>query len=258
MRNLISMDFYRLKKTKLFIGSLIAILVMSFGFIFAEVALTNSIVSFTGEAFIPAGVTFSSILESPLVTFAPLLILINVVSFSYLDLSGGYVKNIVGQTKRKADVVVSKLFVIVMMNLIFMVAALLGVFLCRLATGPVIFDDMILAGLGTFAIKWLLINAISALLLFFSNGLGNKVISVILAVLLGTGALNLAYLGANAGFNALGIKNVDLTHFLPSSLLGSFSVVNGNMVANSVICAVVVFALFTTLTLILFKKRDVK
>ena len=64
MRNLISMDFYRLKKSKLFIGSLIAILVMSFGFIFAEVALTNSIASFTGEAFIPAGVTFSSILES--------------------------------------------------------------------------------------------------------------------------------------------------------------------------------------------------
>ena len=256
MRNLISMDFYRLKKSKLFIGSLIAILVMSFGFIFAEVALTNSIASFTGEAFIPAGVTFSSILESPLVTFAPLLILI--ISFSYLDLSGGYVKNIVGQTKRKADVVVSKLFVIVMMNLIFMVVALLGVFLGRLATGPVIFDDMILAGLGTFAIKWLLINAASALLLFFSNGLRNKVIGIILAVLLGTGALNLAYMGVNTGLNALGVHGVDVTNFLPSSLLGSVSVANGELVANSVICAVVVFALFTTLTLILFKKRDVK
>lgn len=258
MRNLISMDFYRLKKSKLFIGSLIAILVMSFGFIFAEVALTNSIASFTGEAFIPAGVTFSSVLESPLVTFAPLLILINVVSFSYLDLSGGYVKNIVGQTKRKADVVVSKLFVIVMMNLIFMVVALLGVFLGRLATGPVIFDDMILAGVGTFFIKWLLMNAAGALLLFFSNGLRNKVIGVILAVLLGTGALNLAYMGVNTGLNALGVHGVDVTNFLPSSLLGSVSVANGELVANSVICAVVVFALFTTLTLILFKKRDVK
>ena len=145
-----------------------------------------------------------------------------------------------------------------MMNLIFMVVALLGVFLGRLATGPVIFDDMILAGLGTFAIKWLLINAASALLLFFSNGLRNKVIGIILAVLLGTGALNLAYMGVNTGLNALGVHGVDVTNFLPSSLLGSVSVANGELVANSVICAVVVFALFTTLTLILFKKRDVK
>ena len=258
MRNLISMDFYRLKKSKLFLGSVIAIFVMSFGFIFAEVALTNSLAALAGGAVGSMEVTFSSILESPFVTFAPLLILINVVSFSYLDLSGGYIKNIVGQTGRKTDVVVSKLFVIVMMNLIFMIVAFLGVFLGRLATGGVIFDDMILSGLGTFAVKWLLINAISALLLFFTNGLHNKVVGVILAVLLGTGALNLAYFGVNSGLSALGVNGVDVTSFLPSSLLGSVSVAGGELVVNAVVSAVVVFALFTTLTLILFKKKDVK
>ncbi len=258
MRNLISMDFYRLSRSKLFIGSLIAILVMSFGFIFAEVALTNSLITFAGGEIPIAEVTFSSILESPFVTFAPLLILINVVSFSYLDLSGGYVKNIVGQTKRKTDLVVSKLFVILVMNLIFMIVACLGVFLGRLATGAVIFDDMILAGLGTFAVKWLLINAISALLLFFSNGLGNKVIGIILAVLLGTGALNLAYIGVNTGLDALGVHGVDITGYLPSSLLGSVSAVGGELVVNGIVSAVVVFSVFTALTLILFKKKDVK
>ena len=259
MRNLIKMDFYRLKKSKFFIGCLITVFLLSIALTALTPLVGNMVAqATTGQPLVMDPVNFSSIIENPLVSFAALFILICAVSFSFLDLSGGYIKNIAGQRKQKGDTVTSKFIVIAVMELIMMIVGLLGCILGNVIMMPIIFDAAIPAAIGTFFIKWLLMMAMTSILLFFSNGLKSKTGGIIGAVLLGTGAMSLVYMGIDTGLGALGITGFTITEFIPSQLIGAVSVASGMLVANAIIVGIVFIALFYFLTVMMFNKRDIK
>lgn len=258
MRNLLNMDFYRLRKSKFFIGCLIFIFLFSIALSIISPLMANITASAAGQTPDNSPVNLSTIIENPMVMFVTLVILICAVSFSYLDLSGGYIKNIAGQRKRKGDTVTSKFIVIAVMELILMIVALLGCVLGTAVMLPIVFDAAIAASIGTFFIKWLLLMAMTSILLFFSNGLKSKTGGIIGAVLLGSGALGLAYMGIDAGIGALGITGFTITEFVPSQLIGAVSVASGALVANAVIVAIIFIVVFYLLTVMLFNKRDIK
>lgn len=259
MRNLISMNLYRLMKSRFFIGCIIFIFAFSMIVNIVIPIFTQSLATMAGQDLgMNGAVDFSSILSNPFVIFIPLIILISAVSFSYLDLSDGYIKNIAGHAKRKSDLVTAKYIAIMIHNLILMVVALLGFTLGTVIMKPIVFDAAIPAGIADFFIRWLLLDALCAILFFFSNGLHWKVPAIVAAVILGTGSLSLVYLGINSGLGALGAANFDIMEYAPSQLLSNASAVNGVLVANAVIVGAVVIALFFTLTVILFKKRDIR
>lgn len=259
MRNLICMNLYRLRKSRFFIGCILFILAFSVILNIAGSLLTQSLATMAGQDIaVNAAVDFSAVLSNPFVFFIPLVILISAVSFSYLDLSDGYIKNIAGQAKRKSDLIIAKFIAVAIHNLILMAAALLGYTLGTAVMKPIVFDAAIPAGIADFFIKWLLINAMCAILLFFSNGLHAKVPAIAAAVIFGTGTMSLAYMGINSGLDALGVKGFDIMEFVPSQLLNNASAVNGELVANAVIVGAGVIVLFCILTVILFKKRDIR
>ena len=259
MRNIFRMDLYRLRKSKFFIGCIIFILAFTMVVTIVTPLLTNAVASIAGQpAVAPQAMNFSDILANPFVMFIPLVIFISAVSFSYLDFSGGYIKSIAGQARSRSELITSKFITIAIHNLILMIAALLGFTLGILITSPIVFDAAIMAGLGDFFLKWLLITAITSILLFFSSGVRVKALAIILAVVIGSGMLSLAYMGINSAVGATGIQNFDITHFVPSQLMNNVSVVNSTLVANALIVSIVTIVLFYVLTVILFKKRDIK
>ena len=259
MRNIINMDLYRLRKSKFFIGCIIFILAFTMVVTILTPLLTNAVASIAGQtAPAPEAMNYSDILANPFVFFIPLVIFISAVSFSYLEFSGGYIKSITGQARRRSDLITSKFITIAIHNLLLMIAALLGYTIGAAITGPIVFDAAIMAGLGDFFLKWLLITAVTSILLFFTSGVRVKAPGIIAGVVIGSGMLSLAYYGINSAIGATGIQNFDITQFLPSQLLNSASVVNGSLVANAIIAGAAVIALFYILTVILFKKRDIK
>ncbi len=259
MRNILHMDLYRLRKSKFFIGCLIFVFGFSMIISLVTPLLTQAVSDLAGVSLGgPAAINFSEILSNPFVMFIPLVIFISAVSFSYLDFSGGYIKTIAGLARRRIDLITSKFIVIALHNLLLMLAALIGCTLSAVIVRPIVFDAAIMAGIGDFFLKWLLVTAGTSILLFFTNGVKVKALGIIAGVLIGSGMLSLAYLGINSAVSATGIQGFDIMQYMPSQLMNTASVVNGTLVANAVIAGFVVLALFYTLTVILFQKRDIK
>lgn len=256
MTNLIKTDFYRLSKSKLFYGCLIALFTLSALFEIGYASLSSGLAASSGTAAV--AVTLSSVINAPLLPFMLIVVLIAAASFSYLDFSGGYIKNIAGQVNSKSSIVISKFIVISFQCLCLMLAGLAGQVVGSVAAGTLVIDAAIPAAIGTFFIKWLLIIAVCSVLLFISNGLRSKTGAIIGAVVAGANVLSLLYAGVNYGLSAIGIQNVAVGDYLPSQLIGSVNVSIGTLVTNSIISGVVCIALFLTFTAILMNKKDIK
>ena len=120
-------------------------------------------------------------------------------------------------------------------------------------------DGKIMAAIATLLLKWLLSMAITAILMFVTNGIKNKVLATVTGVIIGTGALSLAYLGLNAAVsNIFHTQSFDLNMYMPDSLLNSVNVGANIAVINAIIVSLVCIVLFMALTVKVFKSRDVK
>ena len=204
-------------------------------------------------------VSFSRALTEPFaLPLGMVFMLIAAVSFLYIDFSNGYVKNVAGQIRSKDSYVIAKLIAVSVNNLFFMLSGSLTVIIAGLATGRFDVGDQILEGAATFLIKWLLSIALCAILMLLAVGFRSKTPAIVLAVVFGSGALTLIYLGINAGIAELfKTKSFDIKHYVPSALFDSVDVAKGTLVANALIVAAAVIVLFTILTCAVFKKRDI-
>lgn len=256
MISLVKMEWYKLRTSKLFI----VMLSIVFGLQLLITAGAPLVARALSPALIPGASDLSALISSPFSAGLMLLaVYISAVSFLYSDFAGGYVKNIAGQMDDRGRMVIAKFIVIAIHNLIFCCVGVLGTVLGTLATGQIAFDANILGGVMTLLLKWLLMLALSSVLIFLTVGLKNKTISVIAAVIFATNTLSLLYMGINAlCSNVLKLEGVDVGNFMPDALMGSVNAIDGTMVINTVIVSAVFIALFITLTTITFKKRDVK
>ena len=260
MSNIIKMDLRRMLHAKLFIVSLIVI------------AGLNILLGFVAPVLlklIPATTTLKPTLVSELIvnpfslSLLIILLFLSVVSFSYADFSGGYIKNIVGQVNSRSSLVVSKFIVIGIHNMIFLlvgvITRILGALSGIVMGGAIEFDAQIPAALLTLLIMWMLIMAISAILLFFTSGVKSKTAAIIIGVIIGTGALSLVYLGIDAAVaNIFNVSGFSISSYMPDQLISSVSVGANTDVINAIIVAVVCTALFLSLAIRLFKRRDIK
>ena len=256
MMNLIKMEWYKLRTSKLFIVLLsiafAANLIISIG----TPLITKLIMP--GMPIPPT--LMSSLLSQPFsFMFLMLIVFISAVSFMSLDFSGGYIKNIAGQVGDRGKIVISKFIVIGIHNLIFFIAGVLSSLLGTLIAGQITVDAAVMSGILTILIKWFLTMALCSILLFFAVGIRNKTLATIIGVVLSINALSLAYLGVNTLVaNVFKINDFDFGSFMPDALMNSVSVVNNELVVNALVAGTIFIAVFVTLTYMTFKKRDVK
>ena len=254
MTNLIKMEWYKLRTSKLFIILLIVTFVLNAIFLASLPMITSAL----GAEM--SATELSSILASPFALGLLMIpIFISAVSFLYLDFSGGYIKNIAGQLADRGSLVFAKFIMIGAHNLIFFVTAAISAVLATALAGGIVVDAAVWSGILTLLLKWLLSLSLCTVLMFFAVGLRNKTLAIIMAVVFSTGALSLLYMGINTGITALfKVENIDVGNYLPDALMGSVNVITGELVVNAIIVAAIFIGVFLWLTYMMFKKRDVK
>ncbi len=270
MRDLLRMDRYRMFRSKMFLIVFLLILGFSIASAPIERVFTGAVAGLaeiageTGDGTAAA----EEALNAPVVTdlaeliadpFAydifAMLVLLAGVSFFYADIEHGYIKNIAGQQRRRSYTVRSKFFTVMLSNLVLMLTSLAGRVASAYIVGTVKMNGGIGAALYTFFVRWLLLLAISTVLLFLAAGLGAKSLANVIAVLGGTGLLVLAYFGADAAIHRLiDIGEFSLVDYAPDQLLTE-SAYEG---PRAVIVALVFIVVFLFLAVKVTDKRDVK
>lgn len=256
MLNLVKMEWYKLRTSKLFIILLsiafAANLIISIG--------TPLVTKLIMPGMPVQSTLLSSLLSQPFgFPFLMLIVFVSAVSFMSLDYSGGFIKNIAGQVGDRGKIVIAKFIAVGIHNLIFFIAGVLSSLLGTLITGQIAADAAVMSGILTLLLKWFLSMALISIMLFFAVGLRNKMLATIIGVVFSINALSLAYLGINTLIaNVFKTDSFDIGHFMPDALMNNVSVVNNELVVNALIVGAAFIAVFVTLSYITFKKRDVK
>lgn len=266
MGNIIKMDFYRMFRAKSFIISNIILFIIAVANRPIQLGLDA-----LGQTIASGGETpyksmadsikrcdFAELLSDPFVfSLSIILVLIPAVVFSYADIANGFIKNIAGQVSNKGYTVISKFVVLCVHNLIFMLVGVFGnvvsILIVSNFTGIVAFGNVAVA-LGTFMIKWMLLMALTAILLFLTTGLKNKTLASVVGVIFGSGALGILHLMIdNIAQQAL---KFNPSEYDPTVLMDSAS--TNALVFNAIVVSLVVIAIFIPLTVKIFNKTDVK
>ena len=260
MADLIKMDMYRLFRTKVFYVMLGAVTAACFATTVLAKVLTD-LFSKTAEgaeaaALYPASVALSDILASPF-AFSALFILvfISLISFTYADIANGFVKNVAGQLPHKGDTVISKFAVILVHNAIFTLFAALGSAAGEMTVRTVVVDSQTGRGVITMLAKILLLQSLSAIILFVTTGLKSKTFASVAGVIISTGLLGIVYFGIETILEKLFKLSVDLSEYAPDQLLTK---AGQAAFGNAFIVSAIVSVLFVVLTVKVFNRRDVK
>ena len=257
MGNLIKMDLYKIRKSKM---TYVSVIVMAALTILSN-ALLPLLLRLADNSEIES-MKLSSLIESPYMTT---MMFLAVVHFSYMDIAGGYIKNIAGQLPNKGSTVISKFFAIGVHNFVFLaLSSAVNGFAGYISYNVETDMDKLPAALATLLIKWLLSMAMCSIILFFTNGIKSGVLGYIAAVIMSFNVMDVAYLGINNALNRLDMfKGIDVSKYAVDCLYGdpfrgNVSVVDGKLVPNGIICGILVTAVFMFVTVYMFNKKDVK
>lgn len=271
MGNLVRMDLFKLRKTKMFFVFAAVILAVTIilpivGKIFAGVLL-NILESASGDAQALAEARMlvaeynkpyllSDVLRAPMggLSMLWMLLFVSASSFMYLDLANGYVKNVAGQLPTRGHLAVSKLIVVYCHNLVLMLVGLVGSLIGYGVTRGFTLDDAIAAGLLEFFLKLLLTGGLSALLLLFTTGFRNKTLAIVSSVILGMGMMSLVYMPLGFALGKLFRTEVDLMPYMPDQMLLAANINVWAALAEGVGMTL----LFLFLTTYCVNKRDVQ
>lgn len=262
MANLIKMDMYRLFRTKLFYVMLFIV----GGVCFATKVITKLLVNLfansaaaSGEeaALYPASVNLSDILASPF-AFSALLILvfISLISFTYADIANGFVKNTAGQAAHRGDTVISKFAVTFVHNTLFAVSALIGSVAGEAASRNIVIDAQTGSGVLTFIAKIFLLQSLGAVILFITTGLKNKTFASVAGVIISTGLLGIVYIGIETiAKKFFRLNDLDISLYAPDQML---TAAGQAAFGKALLVSGIFIAIFLTLTVKVFERRDVK
>ncbi len=202
---------------------------------------------------------FGNVLADQLGTICTAVFLLCIVWFCYADIQHGYIKNIAGQLPSRGHTIISKFVVIQFTTLLFYAVTVIGNTIGQLLVGRHIVFDMSVAGdfdeetltraeekifgmgsvLAEFAIKWILLTGLCALVLLLTTAIGSNVAGTIVAKLF--------------KFK----KDFELSDYMPDSLYRTNLNDEGCMLRALIvgIITVVVLLYFTTK---LYNKKDIK
>lgn len=256
MTNLIKMEWYKLRTTKMFYVLLCVV--------FGVNILINASIPMLMRLIAPdqpvKATAIADVMSSPMSAgLLMLCVFMSAVSFLYSDFTGGFIKNIAGQVGRRGNIALAKFVVIGIHNLIFFIIGAFSNVLGTALGGTLAMDGNIGAALLTLLLKWLLSMALASVFLFITVGLNSKTFAVIAAVVFSVDALSLVYLGINTGISTIfKVQNVNVGHFMPDALMGSVNVADGTLVLNALVVSAVFIVGFVLLTVKTFESRDVK
>lgn len=253
MRNLIRMDNYRMLRQ----GSVRVCLLLALVFALADTPVTvllERLLAFTGEIPETKSVPLAAILGNPFPMVNAMLLFLAVCGYYYADIEGGFIKNIAGQMPKRGYAVLSKFLASGLLTLIFALAGILGELLGTLPFRTIVMNGNLGKCLGELVLRLFLAVSINAILLLCVSTLRIKSLGTTLAVLFGTGLTGLIYLGISSGVNRLLKTNISLADYMPDQLLNA----SHPGTAVSLISGAVTLALFLTLAIRIFDRRDVK
>ena len=256
MANLIRMDLYRMRKAKgfwvcLILAFVFALCITPMGKLLEVIArLISDEVNVTSQI-----KPLAEIIGNPFPLLNAMLAMLSACAFFYADVENGYIKNIAGQMPKKGYTILSKFAAIALNNLLFMLVGVAGNLLGTVFLEKITAESGVMSSVGTFALKFLLMQSICAILLLVSSSLRNKSLGTVLAVLLGTGLLSLVYLGIDAGLAKL-LPNIDfsISEYMPDQLLSA----SKPAALDSILSSAATIAVFLPLAIRIFDKKDVK
>ncbi len=270
MVDLFKMELFKLRKSKVFWGCCIAIFVICFALPLLGKAFASILMSIVQNGNDPEMLAnaqkvvdeynkpflFSYLLKAPFggLSISFILVFISAAVFMHMDIGNGYIKNIAGQIPSRGHSCYGKFAAVCVQALVYMLFGFVGGLAGQLIARGVEFDSEIGSGIGEFLLKWLLVCGLDAILLFFTTGLGNKVLGIVMAAILGTGTLNLIYLPLNYGLGMLFHSDINITEYAPDQMLNA---VNINIPA-ALIGGAALIVVFMFLTVKLLNKKDVK
>ena len=290
MGNVIKMDLYRLVKSMSFKVCLIIVFLLNIiegplGKIMYNLGKTLAEKSDDAEKTLAQlgewdnTFHFGNILADQLGTICTAIFLLCIVWFSYADIQHGYIKNIAGQLPSRGHTIISKFVVIQFTTLLFYAVTVIGNTAGQLLIGRSIVFDMRIAGefnedtltraddtifgmgsvLAEFAIKWILLTGLCALVLLLTTAVGSNVAGTIVAVLCGAGFTGLAYTGISAGINKLFKfkEDFDLTEYMPDSLYRT-NLNDEDCLIRALIVGIITIAVLLYLTTSMYNKKDIK
>ena len=262
MGNLIRMDLYRMNKAKSFrVCLIIAFALALFGNTPLEKLMYTIATMMKAQDLEPfaASTSLSGMISKPYTDglfAAPIvmLALLSTVHFYYADMEGGYIKNIAGQMPKKGFTILSRFIATLPLNLLFMLASLVGNLIGTLPFRQIVVDGGVMEAVGIFLLKILLLQSISSVLLLFTASFRNKSMGVVLAVLWGLSVMELIYLGISSGLQQVFGKSFSIKPYMPDQVLFEPK----PALIRALLVSAVTIGIFLPLSIRVFDKKDVK
>ena len=255
MGNLVRMDIYRMLRAKSFRVCLITAFVLALCATPVEWGLTMLARSLSNDTPpFPDTVQLASLISHPASALIYMLAFLSAVIFFYADIEAGYIKNIAGQMPKKGFSVLSRYIAAMPHNLLFLAVGLIGNLIGSVLLRKITMDGDLLGSIVTFALRFLLMQAVCAILLLTTTSFRNKSLGMILAVMLGLPVMALIYIGINSGLGQLFGKPVDITPYLPDQVLKE----DAPDVLRALLVSAVTIGIFLPLSIRIFDKKDVK
>ena len=270
MGRLISMNLFRMRKSKMFwvsaiiffvVGILLPIIIKITANVLYEIVKNSNDAQSVMEAkelveLNNQPAAFSGVLRAMFGGAGPMLILALVcaASFMFADLGHGYIKNIAGRFPNKWVLAFPKYLVAMIQSVIFVLVSILGTIVGLLATRGIEFDRFIPEALLEFLVKLLLLCAMVSIVFFFTVGLRNKGLGIVMGVFMGTSALYVITLPLQLIINSVLKIDFKFEDYIPDY---QFQLTDINLTRN-VIISLVCIAIFLPSALALSNSQDVK
>ncbi len=258
MFNLIRMDIHRMFKARSF--KVCLAFAFFFGFCRMPLAKLFSMLlrflpaSASLEGLLPKSVTLTSILENPFPVVNSMLIMFSVCYFYYADIEHGFIKNIAGQVSKKGYTMISRFIAVILHNLIFIAAGIIGNLIGNVIVLKVVADVGVPYALGALCLRFLLLQGVCAILLFVTCALHSKTFGMVLAVVFGTGAMALIYMSIDTAVNMALKKVIAIEQYMPDQLMDA----KAPPLIPGLPVAVVTIALFLFLAVHVFDRKEVR
>ena len=256
MVNLIRMDLYRMRKSTNFIVLVILAFLLA-----ASQTPIEKLLSMLAEAIAGEGVNFpptqdlSTFISNPYPMFNSMLAMLAATYFFYADMESGYIKNIAGQMPRKGYSILSRYLAAIAMNLLFMVIGVVGNLLGTVFFRKIVFDAGIADSLRIFALRFLLMHSVYAIILLVTATFRNKSLGLVISILMGSGLMFFIYAGIDSGLDQVfKNKNFSIDSYMPDQLLGAAN----PKTLDSLAVSAVTIAVFLLLAIRIFDRKDVK
>lgn len=182
-----------------------------------------------------------------------------IVLFAGNEIRTGFIKNIIGQTKHRWELIIAKLLSIAIFTAILLIAAILAI----MAGSSIFFGYVFIREIGTFlgflTIQFLLHTAYGSVILLFVYLFQNVVASLLTGILLAAGLLQVvdAFL-MNIIPPLKEIANFSIMNYLSSGNVGIVSMTSGSaLYLKAAIIAIVTFAIMGSISGIIMQKKDI-